>query len=331
LDKIIAVVSHFHPVLVHLPIGILLLAAGFEWVGQYSRYAALRQSVLFTLWAGTLAALFSCLTGWLLATSGDFEGVALERHRWLGIGIGTVSLLACILPAWRRILLGITAILLLFTGYFGISLTHGENFLMQPSDENTNTIEQSTDRETASLLPDTPITPAATITLEKLRKSGIAVWPVAQNSNYIAVNFVNAPQPPDSVITWLVSLAPQVITLNLSGVQLSDIAWKGIGSMTQVAQLYLRKSNITDTLLTLLAPLSRLQSVNAGQTRVSATGIQLLAASLPALRQVYLFDTEISRADYIRLQKNFPNIRIDTGRYVVPMLASDTSRLKFIK
>ena len=83
--------GRLHPLLVHLPIGILLLALLFEAVSQKERYRAVQAAIPFVLLVGAVAAVFSCLTGWLLSQNGEYENELLSCHQWSGIAVAIVS------------------------------------------------------------------------------------------------------------------------------------------------------------------------------------------------------------------------------------------------
>ncbi len=89
--------GHFHPVLVHLPIGILLTAILFEALSHRKRFRKLRKSVRILLLLGFLSAVFSSITGYILAQSGDYDANLLNLHQWLGISVTVISLVALLL------------------------------------------------------------------------------------------------------------------------------------------------------------------------------------------------------------------------------------------
>lgn len=135
-------IGKFHPLLVHLPIGFLVLLAVFEFVPFISRQQNLAAATRITLLTTFPAAAGSVLCGWLLAASGEYEGSALTWHRWLGtaLGVATLFLLAV---HWRgsprhyRMALGLTLVLLVVASHFGGSLTHGSDFLSWPGGRRT--------------------------------------------------------------------------------------------------------------------------------------------------------------------------------------------------
>jgi uncharacterized membrane protein len=129
--------GRFHPLLVHLPIGILLLAVLFAWLGRWQRFQHLKAVVPFALLMGTLAAIFSCVTGYLLSLSGEYDLQALNQHRNLGIAVavwGTLLLLlqkSGINSRFGFLLQVVLLALVSGAGHLGGSLTHGSDYLTQ--------------------------------------------------------------------------------------------------------------------------------------------------------------------------------------------------------
>ena len=128
-------IGRFHPILVHLPIGILLLACLFQLLSINVRFAFLRPSIPVICLLGTLAAIFSCITGYLLSESGDYDGELVDLHFWMGIGVAVVSLVLYLMywTVIKELFLNLTAaaliILITLTGHYGGSLTHGSDYM----------------------------------------------------------------------------------------------------------------------------------------------------------------------------------------------------------
>lgn len=131
--------GHFHPLVVHLPIGFLLLAGIMEYFAQKPAYAKLNGAIAFTLLLGALSAILSALFGWFLANQGGYEDSTLFWHRWLGIGVAVVSSIAWTIKSEKikastqayRASLGVIVLLLVFTGHLGGNLTHGAGYLLK--------------------------------------------------------------------------------------------------------------------------------------------------------------------------------------------------------
>lgn len=131
--------GRFHVVVLHLPIGILLLAAVAELLARRPRQASLQAAVGFLWLSGAIAAVLTVVLGLLHAREGGFEPAALRAH---GLAGGAVALLACgvwMLRHWGAALyqrvwpVAAAAMLLLLTvtGHLGGNLTHGQAYLTQ--------------------------------------------------------------------------------------------------------------------------------------------------------------------------------------------------------
>lgn len=133
--------GRFHPVFVHLPIGCFLLAFFFEFTGMIRRYSGLQQAVPFTLLFGCLSGMMAALTGYLLSTGGGYGEGTLLLHKWMGIAVVVVSGVAFLLRVlWYevkiyrntfRLLLIIMVVMVMSTGHYGGSLTHGSDYLFR--------------------------------------------------------------------------------------------------------------------------------------------------------------------------------------------------------
>jgi uncharacterized membrane protein/mono/diheme cytochrome c family protein len=138
LEYLIQFFGRFHPLVVHLPIGILLLAVGLELPARRKKYAFIAP-VLPLLWAaGFISAVAACIAGFLLKLSGDYDEAALGIHQYMGIALAATSGLVFFLKKYRtygRLQLPVavlSGVLLIGTGHYGGNLTHGEDFLTQP-------------------------------------------------------------------------------------------------------------------------------------------------------------------------------------------------------
>ena len=113
-----------HPLIVHLPIGILLLNVVFVFLSKTKRYQGLSVAIPLTLLLGALSAVAACVTGWFLSQNGGYTEGVLSNHKWLGIGVAAVSVLLCGFKkyqynmwVWLAIVGGVSA-----TGHLGGTL-----------------------------------------------------------------------------------------------------------------------------------------------------------------------------------------------------------------
>ena len=95
-------IGHLHPVLVHLPIGILLLAGLFQLLALKPKYAALHNATSIALFWGMISAILSCISGYLLSLSGDYDEELVDTHTWFAIATASVSLIAYLFNRWEN-------------------------------------------------------------------------------------------------------------------------------------------------------------------------------------------------------------------------------------
>jgi uncharacterized membrane protein/mono/diheme cytochrome c family protein len=139
-------IGHLHPTLVHLPIGILLLASLFQLLALKPKYAALHAATNIALFWGMISAIVSCISGYLLSLSGDYDEALVDTHKWFAITTASVSLIAYLFNRWENkyakwvILLMIP--LIIITGHLGGSLTHGSDYLTSGFSEKDSVTEK---------------------------------------------------------------------------------------------------------------------------------------------------------------------------------------------
>lgn len=143
--------GRWHPLLVHLPIGMLVLAFLFALLGRRKSYAALAPAVAATLLFGAAAAVLASISGYLLSLGGGYDARTLSFHQWLGVSVALISILCWLLyrksitekdlfgplRKFRFAFLTLMIVLLCLAGHFGGTLTHGEGYLVEALPERT--------------------------------------------------------------------------------------------------------------------------------------------------------------------------------------------------
>ena len=139
LDGVGAFLGRFHPVWVHLPIGILFLLVFLELAGLASRWRRLswlprisEQQRTLILAAAAAAAALAGILGWLLSRSGEYDPALLARHQSLGIATALATLILLAAHRVRRLYppaLAVCLLLLTVTADAGARITHGTNYL----------------------------------------------------------------------------------------------------------------------------------------------------------------------------------------------------------
>jgi uncharacterized membrane protein len=140
--------GRLHPVVVHLPIGILLAVLLYEITTLVFPEFRNLPVLLFLIWIGFLTAAASVLAGFFLSLSGGYDASYLFWHKWLGVLVAVCSG-ACFLFAgleylnpghWKtaqtyrklyRATLFCMALFLSITGHLGGTLTHGPGYVTE--------------------------------------------------------------------------------------------------------------------------------------------------------------------------------------------------------
>jgi mono/diheme cytochrome c family protein len=130
--------GRFHPLAVHLPIGLIVLVPVLEIAGAVR--PPLREAAAFLLPLAFAACLGSLLLGYLLAYGGGEAGALVTRHLWGGTVL-TIGVLWCWVVRTsagsgshaRSYPLLLTSVLLalVWTAHQGGSLTHGSGYLTE--------------------------------------------------------------------------------------------------------------------------------------------------------------------------------------------------------
>lgn len=128
--------GRLHPLLVHLPIGFILLALllDLKWFKENGS----RFNFLKIIWfLAFISSFFSALMGWLLAQNGYYIDADLIPHQYTGILLVFFSCLGWVIrirninmpSLFIRINNFIVLVLLILVGHLGGSLTHGSDYL----------------------------------------------------------------------------------------------------------------------------------------------------------------------------------------------------------
>jgi mono/diheme cytochrome c family protein/uncharacterized membrane protein len=465
LGSITEFIGRFHPVLVHLPIGILLISLLLIWLRTKQSYNIPLPVIKLVLLWGMFAAIASCLTGTLLSLSGDYNVGLVSWHMWMGFAVAIASMFLYMKVARQELdntykALSVSLLLLItVTGHLGGSLTHGSDYLtaaltagkdsiiaihkpipnvqeamayadiinpvlqnncyschgprkekgkfrmddplllmkggkkgaeiipsnaakselmkrlllpendehhmppkekpqlnesqvallhwwieqgadfnkkvkdiQQPDKIKTYLLALQSDHIIAKkkALPEVPAKPVEAAdekAIQALRDKSVLVIPVAQNSNYLSANFINAPAITEKEIALLKPLRNQLVWLKLGDTKINDSALAVIAGCKEITLLQLNNTAITDKGLVALKSLENLQSLNLVGTKVTAQGVMQLM-SLKKLTSIYLYQSAVAKSDWNRLKVAFPKTVIDSGGYQLQYLETDTMLVK---
>lgn len=467
--------GRFHPALVHLPIGFLMLIAIIEVFKMKGNLNISPELIRLALLVSALSATFSCIVGYCLSLEGGYNEEILDEHKWQGIWVAVFTWLAwCAKNEWITEKIGLVRILyapalafvtlfMFIAGHHGGYLTHGETYLTdntpQPfrswfgladkvDEEKTNdlpkianvnealvyqdvihpifkqkceqchnkskmkgdlrmdeviflqkggkngiifkanNVEESEfikrillpesdehhmppkgknqisenelslmkwwveqgatfDKKVSQLTVSESIKPilatlgggigAVTISkvkqdkfdfetkiltqnvseidskvADEIKKTGALILPLAQNNNFVEINYINNSKLTDNEAVVISKAPEQIIWLKLSNTQITDKTLGEIAKLKNLTRLHLEKTKITDNGLNQLKTLQNLEYLNLMGTAISDAGIQTLT-SLKSLKKIYLWQTKVTQAGADKFKKALPNLVIDLG------------------
>ena len=139
MPDIVRFLGRFHPVILHLPIGIFSLILLQELLGMFSKEKSPRG--ILPIFFGAASAVAAVIAGFLLYQGGGFEGELVEDHLWGGVGFACAAVFTMIVKAWclaptasqalYRILLFGSVGVMTYASHDGASITHGEGYLTE--------------------------------------------------------------------------------------------------------------------------------------------------------------------------------------------------------
>lgn len=140
MPDIVRFLGHFHPVILHLPIGIFTLILCQELLFMFTRNKL--YGSVFPMFLGAASAVVSVILGFLLYQGGGFEGSELvQDHLWGGISFASAAVLTFIVKSWSaspassqalyRILLFSSTGVMGYASHDGASITHGKDYLTE--------------------------------------------------------------------------------------------------------------------------------------------------------------------------------------------------------
>ncbi len=135
-SDIVLFLGHLHPLLVHLPIGLIVLLASLELFARTRRFNHANANTGLILSLTVPAILVTVLCGLMLSQAGGYQDKLLQWHKWTGIGTASACAVAALLyranlKAAYRVCLFSTVALLVVAGHYGGSLTHGSDYFVR--------------------------------------------------------------------------------------------------------------------------------------------------------------------------------------------------------
>lgn len=151
VPSLVQAFGRLHPLMLHLPIGLLLLTAVLIFVRKYFEGDSFSDLIGFLLHLTSFTASLSAFMGLLLSMEGGYNETDLGLHKWMGVSLSFLCWMLLGMKDNVRVLAPLMAasvVLLIFTGHYGANLTHGENFVLGPLQKEEIRERQLTDSTT---------------------------------------------------------------------------------------------------------------------------------------------------------------------------------------
>lgn len=146
--EVVRFLAPFHSVVLHFPIGFILVLVLLELFQMRRPSKAIRDVSVILSGLAVGSCIAAASLGWLRGAGGGYEASTLELHRWSGVTVTGLMVLGSALlfrsrnsdddaPVWKiyRGLLLATFGVVTFAGHQGGNLTHGSKYLLRNAPE----------------------------------------------------------------------------------------------------------------------------------------------------------------------------------------------------
>ena len=139
-------VGRMHPLLLHLPIGAVVIAAFALWF---------KKDIDNVIALAAVTAALTAIMGIILASEGGYDEDTLTFHKYSGALVSFILCVAFFIKT-KKVIVAASFIVLLIAGHFGSVLTHGDEFVLAPliaKKENRIVVSDSTSLYAAAIEP----------------------------------------------------------------------------------------------------------------------------------------------------------------------------------
>ncbi len=153
---LLRLLGRLHPLVVHFPIALLVVAYLLELLTLNGRRKGLKEGIQWMVYIGAGSALLATVFGLFLQRFDDYSGELVQNHQFSGIATTLLAGITAFLlyrhtqghrqnKLGYRISFFFTIVSLTVAGHWGASLTHGDDFLSSafPDSNETNNSQES--------------------------------------------------------------------------------------------------------------------------------------------------------------------------------------------
>lgn len=142
--QLLVFLGKFHPLVLHLPIGMLVVVLLLEWraIGKWDK-----SHVLMPLVMTVISAVVAVFFGYVLMRSGGYSSSVMTLHLWSGVGFAIALIWTLFFKVRYNVigkgqktygvLLALSVLLMVLTGHYGGVMTHGDPLDAAPWNQKT--------------------------------------------------------------------------------------------------------------------------------------------------------------------------------------------------
>jgi mono/diheme cytochrome c family protein len=160
--------------------------------------------------------------------------------------------------------------------------------------------------------PGLEVTEAEKAAVKALQERGVLVLKLAQNTNWLRVDFSLQPRELSDKDLALLADIRNLVELDLGGAKFPESALEVLSRCKNLVRLHLEKSTVTDQSLQYLAELPYLRYLNLYGTAITDQGLTHLHR-LKNLRRLYVWQTKVTPEGIRELKEAVPELEVVTG------------------
>ncbi|WP_418603169.1 FN3 associated domain-containing protein [Hwangdonia sp.] len=138
VPRFVLALGRFHPLILHLPIGALLLTFFLDVMGRLRKNYP-KTTIKYALGFSSFFSILACILGYFLSLEGGYSEDVLDVHFWTGITSAVLITMLFLLADKKGKLIKqlffpffvVTLVLISVAGHYGSVLTHGDNFITE--------------------------------------------------------------------------------------------------------------------------------------------------------------------------------------------------------
>lgn len=196
-----------------------------------------------------------------------------------------------------------------------------------PDDLELKLPEDPTKKDDPLYGPGVEITEAEEAAVAKAREMGALALRIAQNTNWLRVDFSLGGKEVTDEQLAIVKDMPNLVELDLGGTKVTDAGLEHLAGLTNMVRLHLEKTAITGSGLVHLKDMQKLNYLNLYGTQVTDESLEHLKG-LPKLKRLYLWQAQVTPEGATKLKEAIAELDVNLGIEEKPAEPEKTEEAK---